>query len=297
MAKPFDAALKELIGAYPLDWARVGLDVSGPVSVVDAELSTVSADADKILRLEEPTPWLLHLELQSGADVSLDERVLRYNALIRERHRLPVHSAVFLLRPEARSPSNRGRVRYSSPGGGCEMDFRYQLVRLWTIPVERVLDAGVGALPIAPLCDTGELAMPELIQRMERRFDQEATPDEAARLWTSAYILMGLRYPPEVNAALLRGVGRMKESSTYQAIVEEGVQRGLELGRREGVQEGLQQGFAGEARRILVMLGESRLGAPDPATQARIDAESGIERLEELIKNVLTASSWDELLT
>ena len=64
MPKPFDASSKHLIEAHPASWlALVGLDPDQPVSVIDAELSIVTAEADKILRLERPTPWILHLEL------------------------------------------------------------------------------------------------------------------------------------------------------------------------------------------------------------------------------------------
>lgn len=152
MARPVDAALKELIGAYPQDWVRqLGLRIPGEIQVVDAELSTISAEADKLLRLEEPSPWLLHLELQSGADPSLDERILRYNVLIRERHRIPVHSALFFLRPQAEATANTGSIAYETLAGAGSLDFRYQRVRVWELPMEQVLEGGVGTLPLAPL--------------------------------------------------------------------------------------------------------------------------------------------------
>lgn len=284
MARPFDAALKELIGAYPRDWVeQLGFRPAGEVRVVEAELSTVSAEADKLLLVEEPTPWLLHLELQSGADGSLDERMLRYNVLIRERHRLPVHSAVFLLRPQADAASNTGSVRYQTLEGLGRLDFRYQRIRVWQTPVEQVLQGGVGTLPLAPLCETGSLEVSEVIRRMDERLDRETQPAQAARLWTSAYILMGLRFQPDVSAALLQGVVRMKESSTYQVILQEG--------RREGEQVG----SVAEARRILLMLGEERLGPAPAEVRQLVERESGVERLEELVRRIVSVSSWDQL--
>ena len=47
----------------------------GPVRVIDSDLATVTADADKVLLVEDPTPWILHVELQAKRDPSLEWRV------------------------------------------------------------------------------------------------------------------------------------------------------------------------------------------------------------------------------
>jgi predicted transposase YdaD len=54
-------------------------------------------------------------------------------------------------------------------------------------------------------------------------------------LWTATFILMGLEYDQAVARQLLRGVRIMKESVTYQAILEE-VERKDEkrVGKRRG---------------------------------------------------------------
>lgn len=82
MAKPFDATLKELVETYPRDWlAQLGLPANQPVQVIDSDLSTVTTQADKLLRLLDPTPSLLHLELQASRDPRLARRILKYNVL------------------------------------------------------------------------------------------------------------------------------------------------------------------------------------------------------------------------
>ncbi len=63
MAKPFDAVLKHLVEAYPSAWlAAVGWPTSGPVRVIDADVSTVTAGADKVLWVDETPPWVTHLD-------------------------------------------------------------------------------------------------------------------------------------------------------------------------------------------------------------------------------------------
>jgi len=79
----------------------------------------------------------------------------------------------------------------------------------------------------------------------------------------------------------------MEESSTIQAFIEEG--------RRKGLKEGLEEGRAGEARRIILFLGPMRFGAADEEVKTRLDEIQDLEQLEDMIKRILIASSWDEL--
>lgn len=76
----------------------------------------------------------------------------------------------------------------------------------------------------------------------------------------------------------------MRESTTYQAILE------------EGKAEGLAQGQLQEARRVLLRLASKRFGAPDTPTKAAVKAIGSVERLERLTLRVLDVGSWEELL-
>ena len=105
MPKQFDATLKDLAESYPSDWlTQLELPATGLVALVDADVSTVTAQADKVLGIGGPNPWLLHMELQASRDPELATRLLRYNVLLYGRHALPVHTAVVLLRPESGRP-------------------------------------------------------------------------------------------------------------------------------------------------------------------------------------------------
>jgi predicted transposase YdaD len=119
---------------------------------------------------------------------------------------------------------------------------------------------------------------------MEQRIDVEA-PAEAGVLWSATYILMGLRFPREFAGQLLKGVRAMKESDTYQAILE------------EGKIEGKIEGKAEEAKAILLRLGEKRFGVPDEPTRTRIEAIVALSQLEGLIVRLLEVESWAELFS
>jgi predicted transposase YdaD len=117
MAKPFDASLKSLVERYPEDWAaQLGGPIDDPVEVIEADLSAVTTQADKVLRIGSSSPFILHVELQASHDVQLVRRLLRYNVLLHDRHDLPVRSVAVLLRAAADGSALTGTYRYGMPG-------------------------------------------------------------------------------------------------------------------------------------------------------------------------------------
>ena len=76
----------------------------------------------------------------------------------------------------------------------------------------------------------------------------------------------------------------MKESSTYQAILEEGRMEGRTQGRRE------------EALRVLRLQGDAAFGEPDGLTAAAIERIADLKHLEAMLKRVRTAHGWQDLL-
>ena len=76
----------------------------------------------------------------------------------------------------------------------------------------------------------------------------------------------------------------MKESVTYQAILEEGEEKGRVEGRVEG------------EYRALLRVGAKRLGEPSPEIRAALAAVTSAERLESLLDRVMEVENWEELL-
>ena len=72
ISKLFDALTRSLLEKYPADWLnQLGLIHVEPVRVMNSDLSSVTAEADKVIRVEGPQPWLVHIELQAGYDRTL----------------------------------------------------------------------------------------------------------------------------------------------------------------------------------------------------------------------------------
>lgn len=300
-SKPFDATTKALLETDPAGWLEyAGLGRPAHVRIIDADLATITRAADKVIWVEDAPPWLAQVELQASYDAALPDRMLQYSVLLRGRHSLPVQSVAVLLRPEADGPAMTGHLRHHYPDGQCYLQFQYRVVRAWRQPVEAILTAGLGTLPLAPLSDVRPEALPDVIRRMEQRLRTEATPAEAGVLWTAAFSLMGLRYPPEFTAQLLQGVLDMEESSTYQLILQRGWAKGVAEGKAKGMAEGRVEGRAegkvAEAIRLLLLQGTQRFGPADARVQASLAAIQDLERIERLALRLLAVESWDELL-
>ena len=287
MSKTYDPTLKEMVESYPAAWLRVlGLPVHAPVQVVNADLATITTEADKVIRVGGPSPWLAHLELQAGRDRGLPSRTFRYSALLFDRHKLPVLSGIVLLRPEADGPEFSGHLSYEAIPGRGRVDFRYEVLRVWQEPPERFLEAGPGLFPLATVAKVTKNDLHGVFEQMKVRLSQ-SPPGERKKVWTASYIMMGLRYPQTLIDQIMKGVEDMEESVTYQAIIRKGEAKGLAKGKLEGAIE--------EARQILLRQGTIRWGAPTSRLRQRLERVVDKESLEQLTERLLEVNSWKEL--
>jgi predicted transposase YdaD len=284
VAKPFDATLKQLVDAYAADWLtflrpRLGLPEGTTFEPLDADLSTVSLQADKLFRLTGPAAGLIHLELQASAEADLPDRLLVYNVLAAYRYGGPVQTVVLLLRREANASTITGMLQRRLTNGRLYHEFRYDFVRLWELSAEEFLAGPLGTLPLAALTDAAAAMLPAVFNRIDDGFGHEAGA-AAGTLRAALYVLLGLRYDRQQIDQLYRGVRGMEESVTYQAIVEKGSARG----RRE------------LALRIIRRLGREKLGAPDAAAESALAAIDDPDRLERIADRILEAADWADLL-
>lgn len=277
-------ATRGLIETDPAGWLTwLGLPVDGPVRPIDTEVSTVLAEVDKVLRVEARPPWLAHLELQVSRDRHLPRRLLQYHAILLHRHRVPVTTTVILLRRQAQGRELSGSFEQRGPSGEVTVSFKYSVVRLWERPVEELLSGSLGVLPLAPLAAIPRGRLPQILDHLGERFEQEA-PDTAGDLWAATALLMGVRYDRNAITGLIQRVRRMRESVTYQIILE------------EGREEGREEGELREARRTVLDLGTEKFGPPAESTVAVIRDLEDLAGLHRMVRAVLRANSWQELL-
>ncbi len=205
--------------------------------------------------------------------------------------------------PAADGPELTGVYEKEVPGRGRSLWFRYDVVRVWEIPPEHLLTAGLPLVPLAPEADVAPERLPEILAAVAQRLRDEAAPELLKTLWIATAILTGLRYPREQVTGLIEGVATMvlgirgiEESWVYQDIFTKGRAEGEAKGRAEGEAMGRAEGELEEARKILLRLGRKKLGPPDQRVLARIAGLGDLAYLNLLIEGLLDASSWDELL-
>jgi hypothetical protein len=247
--------------------------------VIDSNLSTITAAADKVVRVGGKEPLIVHTEFLSGRDLGYPDQAHWYNALLSHRHQVPVWSVVVLLRPAADGPELTGIYEKSVPGLGPNLWFRYDVVRVWLQPLEKLLTAGLTVLPLAPVSNVAAEQIPGVLLAMSERMERETSREQAATLRIATRLLMGLRYREEQVDAIIEGVSDMlfgiqglEESSVYQGILRK------------------------EARQSLLRLGRKKFGPPDPRVEAAIANLADLDRLHDLIDRILDVSTWDELL-
>src|SRR5215207_2193670 len=115
--KPFDPTLKDLIEDNAADWARrFNPRPVHTVALVDAEVSTVTAAADKVLRVEDDVGTrLLLFEPLLYHDSDAPRRAHLYATVLHGRHGLPVRAIILLLRRVANATAITGVYEVFEP--------------------------------------------------------------------------------------------------------------------------------------------------------------------------------------
>ncbi len=90
----------------------------------------------------------------------------------------------------------------------------------------------------------------------------------------------------------------MKESVTYQEILEEGFEKGIEKGIERGIEKGETKGRISEARSFILRSGTRKCGPPDAVTSQRLESIDDVPILEALMDRMLDTglTTWAELL-
>src|SRR5262249_39994046 len=162
------------------------------------------------------------------------------NVLAHDHTGLPVRTVVVLLRSNAQRAGLSDRVEYEG------LSFRFDIVRLWEIPADDLLRAGVGLLPLAVLGKssagkTRAEALPEQVEQIVHRARTEAG-QQAPKVVTAAFILAGMHASPDVIRAVFQGVLTMIESSAFRVIEDLATERHM--------------------REVLLKQGTAKFGAP-----------------------------------
>jgi hypothetical protein len=282
MSNPFDATLKDLDADYPCDFlATFDRATTEPTRQINVDLSTITTAADVLLGLGNPLSEIVHIDFQVSADKDKGADVLVYNGLLFRQYRVPVHSILVLLRPQATHSEVTGSITYAARPGRGNMNFGFEIIHLWERSAEALLTGPLGAAPLAVLGALPEGAdlvqgLTGVAQRLIERLEKEAEPRQKKLLLTDAFVLTGLRIKRNQALQVFAGVRAMRESDTFLAILDEG---------REI-----------QTRRLIRLLAKRTLGEPDESTLTCLEGITDIDRLERIHARAMEATSWQDLL-
>lgn len=277
MSKVFDSTMKSLLESSPTDWPRLLGHVAEKAEVIDADIATISGAADKVIKVEGKPDWIQHLEFQAGPDALKPRKLNVYNAILEDRHDCPVHSALILLSPKANLTIYSGVYENRLEGRETPYRvFRYDVVRVWELSPETILQGGIGLLPLAPLTKVQTKDLPELLLEMNRIVELQNDPERSSLNWVATDQLMKLRFDDQLIAKMIQGVLKMEHSAYFQSLLDRGAVERL--------------------HETLLEMGEIRFGVPSDESRQRIESIASVADLKQLCKKLLIANSWEELL-
>ena len=118
--------------------------------------------------------------------------------------------------------------------------------------------ATLGMLPANAELKSG---LAGVVQQVVERLHREAPAEKMARLLMASFVLTGLRIPRQIAAELFKGVRAMRDSDTYMAIVEEGIEKGTIQEARRIVDRLGREAFSAQAKGERRVWTQSAIGA------------------------------------
>ncbi len=279
---PYDNLCKALVELHPLPFVRwlVG-QTPEPIQILKTELSVEPIRADFVSFLQVGSQ-ILHLEFQTDPDPNMPLRMLDYYVRLRRQYLCEIVQIILFLRP-TQSPQVRVQEFISQT-----TRHHYRVIRLWEEPaVDLMKERYLWPLAVLANSDPADRVLREVAYRIQGLEDSE----ERANLSAYTYLLGGLRFEKDLLQQLLPE-DVMRESVTYQALVEESERRGL----TQGIQQGLTQGIQQEAVKFTLRQLRQKVGSLPEEVESQIRSLP-VERLEELGLALLEFESLAELTT
>ncbi len=294
MAGLWDSIMKRLVRNYARHFTTWLAEDAVFVRALDVELQNQHLFADALLEVMlDDVSALLHIEFQTYDDPEMAVRLQEYNVLAsRQYERRPVYSYVIYLRKTggvAVSPLVR-----TFPGNRDVHHFFFQVIKLWEVPAELLLQMGwIGLLPLVPLTNGGK--RPEAVKEM---IDRLAAVQEFDLLAISQ-VVGGLVFKKGSELDWFKRRFNMfqdilRESWVYQEIgqeyLEEGIEKGIEKGREEERHQELER-----QRELLMSFVQKRFPETMALAKQQVEGITDLEVLRKVFLKLFDAETADEV--
>lgn len=246
------------------------------------ELRAVARQADLVweVRAQDGRSGLLHVEPQTEAEKDIGERVLEYAVRLWRRDHLPVRSVVVFLSPAGSIPQSPFVLDWM---GQERLRYVFDVIRLWEIPQERVLETPHYDLwPLAALM--ADVTAQSVVEVAGRIAGAPVTSGERDELEKSLALFAGMSLPTETLREVVRRAHmtlNLWEHSSLKEVLAEMLREQI---HEEALQEGRHEGMRESIRVVL----DARFGPLDEALS------SAIQRADEAaLKDILAHAATD----
>jgi predicted transposase/invertase (TIGR01784 family) len=232
----FDSTCRRLAEKFPEDFASwlLGRPIASTI-LQPTELSLEPIRADNVMLFEGESD-ILHMEWQTDPKQVVPARLADYRLrLHRYAPDKTIHQVIIYLRK-----TNSPRVYqdyFEIPGMYAE----FTVIRIWEVPVEDLMKyPGLLAFSALGKTDHPEQALRSAVRETTKQVKDIELQHE---ILGAAYLLSGLVLDKNVIGKIIRR-DVMRESVTYQAVLQEGREEGRLAERRSIVMSLLQEGMA-----------------------------------------------------
>jgi predicted transposase YdaD len=237
-----DNAFKVMLKYHPEQFVQWLLPGAEYIEMLSGELPRESVYADALLRVRyQGKEYVLHIEIQTGADATIVWRLLQYLAYIGLQYKLTVLPVVIYLEPGTTAASP---WHLDGPMGPI-MAFHFSVIKLWEQPVEEWLRSGQTSLLIfTALLKDATLATVDVAIETIR---QVADPVERTNALNYLILFAMRRFGEDVITNHIKEHPMLDEyivqSEWYQYILRRGTEEGMKEGMKKGLDEGLKKGL------------------------------------------------------
>lgn len=271
----YDQALKRMLaGAHDGFLQLIAPDVRW-LGERSTELPAVARRADLVWEVAsaEGERGLLHIELQTQPDADMGERLAEYGVRLWLRDHLPVRSMVVFLRPAETLPTSPFVVQWK---GQESLRYSFDVIRLWEIPAERVLDTPhYGLWPLAAVM--GNITVESAVGVAERIARAPISVPERTELTTLLVVLSELRLGRRTLIDALRRNPMIDEMIENSALAEEFLEKGISQGMHRMVRRVLEGRFGQLSDDML-----AALAAADEHTLDEIGTHAATDTLDQI---------------
>ncbi|MES1021424.1 transposase [Gloeocapsa sp. BRSZ] len=211
----------------------------------------------------------------------MPRRMRAYAALAEEKYQLPTYPVLINI---LKSNDEEIPSRFTSNLAGLQARQDYRVINLWEVDVNIVFNQPLPSLlPFVPILQGGEneSTIREALQIL--RADEQLNQLETVLAFFASFVLESTL----VQEIMRWDMAVLRESPWYQEIE----QRGIRIGEQRGEQRGRRENFVSNIATIL----EVKFGSEGLELMPQINQISDLERLQEILRNIVVANTIAEL--